>query len=213
MATRWFRDRSLWASVAGGAIAFPIAVLLHELGHFIGYTVFGFPDPVLHFGSAGWADEAHIELLKAGDLEAAAAIAKPWQEAVAGALGPIVSYLTLIACVLAVRRFGPGPLSLVLGVGLVTPLRWLPAIPLLAVRLAGVQRTVRMDEAKLAERTGIPENPLLVLGVACLVLGYWFFVTAFPRGKRARVIVPTLLGAVAVGGPLWVLWLGPLLLP
>ncbi len=213
MATKWFRDGSWWAAVAGGAIAFPIAVLLHELGHFLGYTVFGFPDPVLHFGSAGWADEAHEALLEAGDLEAAAAIAQPWQEAVAGALGPIVSYLTLIACVLAVRRFGPGPLSLVLGVGLVTPLRWLPAIPLLAVRLVGVQWTVGMDEARLARRTGIPANPLLLLGVACLVLGYWFLITAFPRGERARAVVPTLVGALVVGGPLWVLWLGPLLLP
>ena len=70
-----------------------------------------------------------------------------------------------------------------------------------------------MDEARLAQRTGIPENLLLLLGAASLVLGYWLLVTAFPRGKRARVIVPTLLGALAVGGPLWVLWLGPLLLP
>jgi len=161
----------------------------------------------------GWADEAHIALLEAGDLEAAAAIAQPWQEAVAGALGPIFSYLILIICVLAVRRSGPGLFSLVLGIGLVTPLRWLPAIPLLAVRLAGVQWTVRMDEAKLAERTGIPENLLLVLGVAALVLGYWLFVTAFPRGERARAIIPTLVGALAVGGPVWVLWLGPLVLP
>lgn len=213
MATKWFRDSSWWATVAGGAIAFPIAVLLHELGHFMGYTVFGFPDPVLHYGSAGWADDAQIALLEAGDLEAAAAIAQPWQEAVAGALGPIFSYLILIMCILAVRRSGPGPFSLVLGVGLVTPLRWLPAIPLLAVRLAGVQWTVRMDEAKLAERTGIPENLLLVLGVAALVFGYWFLVTAFPRGERARAIIPTLVGALAVGGPLWVLWLGPLVLP
>ncbi len=213
MATRWFRDSDWWAAVAGGAVAFPIAVLLHELGHFLGYTVFGFPDPVLHYGSASWADETHIALLEAGDLEAAAVIAQPWQEAVAGALGPIFSYLILIACVLAVRRSGPGPLSLVLGIGLVTPLRWLPAIPLLAVRLAGVQWTVRMDEAKLAERTGIPENLLLVLGVVALVLGYWLFITAFPRGERARAIIPTLVGALAVGGPVWVLWLGPLVLP
>ena len=39
MATKWFRDGSWWAAVAGGAIAFTIAVLLHELGHFLGYTV------------------------------------------------------------------------------------------------------------------------------------------------------------------------------
>ena len=121
MFTRWLRDGSWWAAVAGGAISFPIAVLLHELGHFAGYSAFGFPDPVLHYGSASWADEEHQALLRAGDLVAAAAIAKPWQEAVAGALGLIASYVLLIACVLAVRRNGPGPLSLVLGVGLVTP--------------------------------------------------------------------------------------------
>ena len=66
-----------------------------------------------------------------------------------------------------------------------------------------------MDETKLAERTGIPEFPLLLLGAACLVLGYWFLVTAIPRGQRVRAIVPTLVGALAVGGPLWVLWPGP----
>ena len=201
------------AAVAGGALSFPIAVLLHELGHFAGYTAFGFPDPVLRYSSAGWADEEHMALLAAGDLEAAAAIAQPWQEAVAGAAGPIVSYVTLIACVLAVRRLGPGPLSLVFGVGLVTPLRWLPAIPLVVMKIVGVQWTTRMDETKLAERTGIPEFPLLLLGAVSLVVGYWLFVTAFPRGRRLRAIVPTLIGAVAVGGPLWVLWLGPILLP
>ena len=199
--------------MAGGAISFPIAVLLHELGHFAGYSVFGFPDPVLRFSSAGWADEQFDALIAAGDVEAAAAIAEPWQVAVAGAAGPIVSYLTVIACVLVVRRFGPGPLALFLGVGLVSPLRWLPAIPLLAIKLVGVQWTTGMDEAKLAERTGIPEFPLLILGAACLVLGYWFLVTAIPRGQRMRTVVPTLVGALIVGGPLWVLWLGPQVLP
>ena len=150
------REGSWRTAVAGGAIAFPIAVLLHELGHFAGYSVFGFPDPVLRFASTGWADVQFDALIAAGDVEAAAAIAQPWQVAVAGAAGPIVSYLIVIACVLAVRRFGPGPFSLVLGVGLVSPLRWLPAIPLLAVKLVGVQWTTGMDEAKLAERTGIP---------------------------------------------------------
>ena len=67
------------------------------------------------------------------------------------AAGVIVTYLTIIACVLAVRRFGPGPLSLVLGIGLVTPLRWLGAI-----------------------------------GLTCLLLGYWFLVTAIPRVSSSR---------------------------
>ena len=65
----------------------------------------------------------------------------------------------------------------------------------------------------MAALTGTPESLLLLLGLSCLLLGYWFLVTAIPRGRRVRVVVPTLVGAVAVGGPLWVLWLGPLILP
>ena len=147
-------------------------------------------------------------------MEAAAALVQPWQVAVGVAAGVIVTYLTIIACVLAVRRFGLGPLSLVLGVGLVTPLCWLGAIPILASKLRGkLQVPSNTDEGWLAALTGIPKSLLLLLGLTCLLLGYWFLVTAIPRGRRVRVVVPTLVGSVAVGGPLWVLWLGPLILP
>ena len=123
--SRWVRDANWWAAVVGGAIGFPIAVLLHELAHFGAYAAFGFPDPVLSHSSAGWSGDGEFaRLFRAGDVEAAAAIVEPWQEAVGAAAGPIVSYLIIIGCVLAVRRFGPGPLCLVFAIGLVTPFRW-----------------------------------------------------------------------------------------
>ena len=212
-----FRLRSgRWlASVAGGAIAFPVAVLVHELGHFGAFAAFGFPDPVLRYASTSWSGSGEFgRLMRTGDVEAAATLVQPWQVAVGLATGVVVSYLTVIACVLAVRRFGPGPLSVVLGVGLVTPLRWLGAIPILVSKLRGrLQSTSNTDEGWLAALTGIPETLLLLLGLTCLLLGFWFLVTAIPRGRRVRVVVPTLVGSVAVGGPLWVLWLGPLILP
>ena len=208
---QWLRGGKWLAQVGGGTIAFPIAVLLHELGHFAAYTAFGFPDVVLRFASVGWKGSGKfISLIRAGDVEGATAIAQPWQVAVGAAVGPIVTCLTVIACVLAVRRLGP--LSLILGVGLVAPLRWLVAIPLLAQKLRGERRNSNVDEGWIAEVTGIPESLLVVLGLACLLLGYWFLVTAIPRDQRVRTVVPTLVG-VALGGPLWVLWLGPLLLP
>ena len=114
------------ARLAGGAIAFPIGVLVHELGHFGAFAAFGFPDPVLRYSSTSWSGSGQFaRLIRAGDMEAAAALVQPWQVAVGVAAGAIVTYLTVIACVFAVRRFGPGPFSLVLGVGLVAPLRWL----------------------------------------------------------------------------------------
>ena len=124
--------------MAGGAIAFPIAVLVHELGHFAASAAFGFSDPVLRYSSTSWSGSGeYARHIRAWDVEAAAALVQPWQVAVGVAAGVIVTYLTIIACVLAVRRFGPGPLSLVLGIGLVTPLRWLGAIPILASKLRG----------------------------------------------------------------------------
>ena len=212
-ASERLRSGKWLAGVAGGAIAFPIAVLLHELGHFGAYAAFGFPDPVLSYSSAGWADEQFDALMEAGDLEAAAAIAEPWQEAVGAAAGPMVSYLIIMACVLAVRRFGPGPLSLVFAVGLVTPFRWTWPIPILFLMLRGARVTGGPDEIAVATLTGIPLSLFILLSLASLVLGYWFIVTAIPRGRRVRAIVPPLVGAAVVGGPLWVLWLGPLLLP
>ena len=211
--TAHLRDGSWWAGMVGGAIAFPIAVLLHELAHFGAYAAFGFPDPVLRYASAGWSGSGEFtRLFRAGDVEAAAAIAEPWKEAVGAAAGPLVSYLVIIACVLAIRRFGPGPFSLVLGVGLVTPLRWLIAIPILALKLTGERRTSNTDEGWVAMITGIPESLLFILGLACLLLGYWFLVTAIPRDRRLRVLVPTSAGLV-LGGLLWAQWLGPMLLP
>ena len=95
-----------------------------------------------------------------------------------------------------------------------TPLRWLGAIPIFASKLRGkLQSPSNTDEGWFAALTGIPESLLLLLGLTCLLLGYWFLVTAIPRGRRMRVVFPTLVGSVAVGGPIWVLWLGPLILP
>ena len=204
---------SWMVAVAGGALAFPIAVLLHELGHFLAFSAFGFPDTVLRSTSVRWSGAGEFRrLFLAGDLEAAAAIAEPWQVAVGVAAGPIASYLLVIACVLAIRRFGPGPFSVVLGIGLVTPMRWLALIPFLSARLRGQQVTWNPDEVIVATLAGLPQVLVILFGVLYLI-GCWFIVIAVPRGRRVRAIVPTFVGAAVVGGPLWVLWLGPWVLP
>lgn len=163
--------------------------------------------------SASWSGSGEFtRLFRAGDLEAAAAIAEPWQVAVSAAAGPIVSYIAIIACVLAIRRFSPGPLSLVFAIGLVTPFRWTWVFPILYLRLRGAEVKWGPDEVAVGVLTGVPQSLLILLGLASLVLGYWLLVTAIPKGQRVRTLVPTLAGAV-LGGVLWVLWMGPMVLP
>ena len=128
------------------------------------------------------------------------------------AAGPIVSYLTAIGFVLWVRRYGPGPLSLVLGSGFVAPLQGMAAIPVIVIDLFGGGFRGNQDEANFAAITGVPPSLAVLPGLICLVLSYWFLVTAFPRGQRLRAVVPPLLG-VALGIALWGSVLGPLVLP
>lgn len=209
----WLRSGKWLAGLAGGAIAAPIGILLHELGHFAVNVACGFPDTVLRYASVSWSGSSEFRRLwRAGDVEAATALAEPWQVALSAAAGPIVSYVTAIAFVLWVRRHGPGPLSLVLGSGFVAPLQGIAAIPVIAIDLFGGGFRGNQDEANFAAITGIPASLAVLPGLVCLVLGYWFLVTASPRGQRTRTVVPPLLG-VALGIAVWGSVLGPLVLP
>jgi len=209
----WLRGGKWLAGLAGGAIAAPIGIQLHELGHFAVNVACGFPDNVLRYASVSWTGSSEFRRLwRAGDVEAAAAIAEPWHVALSAAAGPIVSYLTAIGFVLWVRRYGPGPLSLVLGSGFVAPLQGMAAIPVIVIDLFGGGFTGNQDEANFAAITGVPASLAVLPGLICLVLSYWFLVTGFPRGQRLRAVVPPLLG-VALGIALWGSVLGPLVLP
>ena len=210
---KWLQTDGWLAGGVGGVVAVPVAIVLHELGHFGAFVAFGFPDPVLRYTSVSWAHSGEwVTLFRAGDMAAAAALAEPWKMAVTMAAGPAVSYLTAVVCVFAVRRFGPGPLSLVLGLGLSAPGQGLGALMVLAINLFGGGFIGSQDEAWVASIAGISSSLTALPGVACLLLAPWFLVTAIPRGRRVRVVVPV-AGGMVLGLFLWLGWLGPLLLP
>jgi len=210
---KWLRTDGRLAGGGGGVVAAPLSIVLHELGHFGAFVAFGLPDPVLRYASASWAGSGEwLTLFRAGDMAASAALAEPWKMAVAMAARPAVSYLTAIICVFAVRRFGRGPLSLVLGLGLSAPGQGLGALMVLAINLFGGGFIGSQDEAWVASIAGISSSLTTLPGVACLVLAPWFLVTAIPRGRRVQVVVPV-AGGMVLGLFLWIGWLGPLLLP
>jgi hypothetical protein len=96
---------TIWLLTA--AVAGPVGVVLHELGHYAAAVALGLPDVRLHFSSVSYANsEEFWQTLAAGDRAAAAAI-HPLAYAAATALaGPVVTALLSLACafVLAVSR-------------------------------------------------------------------------------------------------------------
>src|SRR4026207_251137 len=67
---RWF-----WWTAA----AFPVAVLSHELAHYLGYRGFGFAGSALHYGSASFAaGDPFWKHMREGDIIAATRLLPPW---------------------------------------------------------------------------------------------------------------------------------------
>jgi hypothetical protein len=209
---RWSASRGVQLGRFGAGVAgFPLAVLLHELAHFFAFSALGFEGTVLRHASVEWSRSQEFwHLVETGNSSAVSAITEPWKVAVATAAGPVITYLTVLMGVLLTRRLGPS--ALILAVALAAPLRSVSTVPLLSDKLLGRESPARFDETRLASLTNVPETLLLVLAVAFLVGGWWLIVQAVPRDQRRQQLAPVLPG-ILVGGCLWLLWLGPWLLP
>lgn len=193
------------------AVSFPLAVLLHEGGHFLAFSALGFEGVTLRHASVAWSGHGdYWYLIQAGDRLGAGAIAPAWQVAVAIGAGPLVTGLTVLICWRLVRSFGPS--TTVLAVGLASPLRSLAVLPGLGRGLLGGEVVTGLDESRFAVLTGTPELPLLTTAVITLIAGWWLLVSSIPRGERFDRFVPAAV-AILLGGPAWLLWLGPWLLP
>ena len=184
-----------WALAA--AIAAPLAIVLHELGHFVVGLAFGVPDLVLHYGNVSdSADKTGIPL---------------WQRGLQAAAGPLATLLIVLGCCVAVLRIGPKPWAVapafaagVRSVGI--------GVAYLVVRILGKPAQGNFDEMNAATRLGLPPE-LVIASNVLILLGAWVWLTyRIPSGQRVATLTATVLGT-AVGLALYVGWLGPLALP
>ncbi len=200
---------AVWPGAA--IVAFPLAVISHEAGHWLLARWFGFPDAALHYGSASYATSSQFwDLVRAGDLAGAGAVHPVWQPALVAGGGLIVSYLTVLAAGLYVRVRGATPFISALGI--IAALRFLGGIPLLGSRFLGIAKNPSSDETRVAMISGVPEWVWLVAGLGA----FWFIVRTVRRGipEASRRRITLWLGAgIVAGAVLYAQVAGPALLP
>ncbi|HEY2824653.1 MAG TPA: hypothetical protein VGI83_03820 [Gemmatimonadales bacterium] len=175
-------------------MAVPVAGPLHELAHLLAYYAVGVPEAVLHFNTVDGASPNH----------------PGWALAVGAAGGPLMTLAIVGACVLGVRRVGPNPA--LVGMGLVAPFRTLvPAFWLVIHTLWGRANDANFDELNVARALRWPPQPLMLLEIAIVATAIWWLVQAMPRQNlRLNVASLGLGGALGIG----LYWaVGPLLLP
>jgi len=208
VASTW-RLAATWIGAA--VIAVPLGVLVHELGHFLAYSAFGFQGVALHYSSATHSVERTFwQLVFSGKVGAAAALLPLWKVGVSTAAGIVFTYLVTIACCIFAARKSPHPLVIALGV--FAPVRFLSGLPTITAILSGKRAGTGTDEAHLAALTGIPLLLLSFTGLLVLVLAWIWLVRRIPKDHR-WVSYGSLLSGLALGIFLYFFLLGPRLLP
>ncbi len=197
--------KKLAVVVVVAAAMIPVAVLSHELGHLSGYFAFGFPSPVLHYGSSSFEGESEFwGALRDGDTAAANARVDVRAAGLCAAFGLLVSYITIGLGLLAFRRFGDMS-ALCLAVAAAA------RFPLILV-LALLGRAEHTDEAHVAQALGLPFLALVMLAVAALCLATIGSYRILPAANRGKLLAAILVGA-AIGTITWLGLVGPLVLP
>lgn len=203
------RLAATWMGAA--IIAVPLGVLLHELGHFLAYSAFGFQGVALHYASATHSVERTFwQQVFTGNINAAASLLPLWKVGLATAGGIVITYLVTIACCVFAARKGPHPLAIALGV--FAPVRFLSGLPTVVAILKGRRASTGTDEAHLAALTGIPLLLLSIMGLLVLVLAWIWLLRRIPKTHR-WVSLASLISGLALGIFLYFFLLGPRLLP
>lgn len=200
------RDRARRAAAA--ALCVPPAVLLHEIGHWVGYLMAGLAEPTLHYASSGFRDQpAFWTAVRAGDLAQAEAIGSVAGAGVAAFLGIAMTWGLMLGGAWLVRH--PALRVTAAAMVIASAVRFVP-VGLFLFRGAAEHT----DEAHVAQALAMPMllPALVVLGIGLAIGSIVAAGRALPTGERGRLMADITAGVVA-GTVAWLGFVGPALLP
>jgi hypothetical protein len=167
---------------------------------------------VLHYAAVSHGlHDRFWSFVRAGNLDAAAQVLSFTQIGLATATGIAISCATIAFSAFHTSTRTPHPF--VVAVGLMATLRFRIGIQVMQ-RLLLTDNTIPSgtDEGLVSVVTGVPEMLLWAVGFAVVIAGWFFIVRGLPQGRRLKTFGAVVVGAAA-GAAVYVLGLGPLLLP
>ena len=194
----------------GGLPAAPIAILPHEIGHYLVLLAFGVPDLTLHYVAVTWDLQEFWEAIQRGDFDGANAIVPVWAVALSDAMGPMVTYAIVAGCCYACARWRPLPAFV--AVAILSQLRIRAGASHVVRETLGMDRPANYDELRVAVLTGIPVELLVAFALLTLLVSGVWLTRFLPRGQVAAAVA-SMTGGMAASLYLYAGVIGPWLLP
>jgi len=177
------------------ALAGPLSIVLHEVGHALMALVLGYSDVRITFHS--------VDRIAPVDIQ-------PWERALTSEAGPIASLIIILLCcvIIRIRRHSIPAKAL----GLVASAQFVGGLIYIAGAVFGAAPYTDFDGARFAQYLNISIFfPALVESL--LLIGSWiFFVRLIDSSERKLAVLGVVSGG-ALGIVIWLTLLGPLLLP
>lgn len=182
-----------WAFFA--AIAGPISIVLHEIGHMSTALFLGYSNLFITYHS--WGGKAPMGITS---------VERAW----INAGGPIASFLIVMACICALcyRRELIFPKVL----GFLAPVQFMGCLLFVTSSLLGLSGSKVYDAARAADNLGIPVFLASLPGTIVLVASWAFFIHSIEKNHRVKEILSIVIGGI-LGFILWLTVIGPIILP
>jgi hypothetical protein len=201
------KEKALPIWFAAGFASVPVAVLLHELGHYTTARLLGWRDLALHC--------SRVNLASRGPIVSSATHA-PWKVALVYVAGPAVSLALIFVAALLVG--GPGRHAMPAALVLSSAVRFLwplaTGIVLVLRRIVSNHAPFHpdLDEFNFAANSGIPPGLCLFFSFFAAAIGLFWMARCLWHRELTSSLVSLALG-VAAGFAFYLGFLGPRVLP
>jgi len=175
----------------------PIAILLHEGGHYIGAKISGYTNCVLHYASFSRGDPP-------------VGVVDYKRNVIITGLGPLVTLIISLICCIGAYFYRKK--IFFIAMGLLTSIRNLSGFIIIILHAFGGKIGKRNDEVKLAAFLDIPTLVPLIISFLIFIGTWMFLIRQIDQLNRKRILLSIILGGLT-GLFLWMSIIGPWILP
>jgi len=182
-----------WAFFA--ALAGPLSIVLHEIGHAIMALAVGYSNIRIRYHS--------VDRIAPVDIQ-------PWERALTSEAGPIASLVIVLLCCLIIQNRRHSIFAKAMG--MVAAVQFTGGLIYVVSAVFGAVPPTNFDGARFAQYLNIPIFfPALVESL--LLICSWIYIIGFINSSERKMAVLGVISGGALGIVIWLTILGPFLLP